>query len=165
MVVDATGDFVEAFWVTPGIKNVSLTVESHTGATIQKIHQITVEDITNPNAVISATGGILVDNYRILMLETEMILSSDTSNDDHMVESVSWKINGTVVSTNSDYKFNRSEIGYYNVVLEVTDPTGNVGLDNLIIKVNDDSVPVLLVGDIQDVRSVEQGEDLSLIHI
>ena len=162
MVVDATGDFVEAFWVTPGIKNVSLTVESHTGATIQKIHQITVEDITNPNAVISATGGILVDNYRILMLETEMILSSDTSNDDHMVESVSWKINGTVVSTNSDYKFNRSEIGYYNVVLEVTDPTGNVGLDNLIIKVNDDSVPELDVGDIQDVRSVEQGEDITL---
>lgn len=161
-IVDATGDLVEASWDSPGVKTVYLTAESKTGTSVQKTHQITVEDQNKPTAVITAIGGIPVDNIRKLLIDTGLTLRSLSSSDDHMIESVAWKINNTEVSNNSEYVFNSSNIGFYNIVLEVTDPSGNIGQSNIIVRVIDNSNPVLVSDRIKDIKSIQRGDEISL---
>ena len=160
-VQDAIGNLVEASWNTPGIKNVNLTAESQSGGISIATHQIEVTDVVSPTAVITGTGGELdLNGDRRLLRLSDLILRASDSYDDHAISSASWSVDGEQVSSASQFTFNRSEIGTYTLTLNVTDPSGNVGVTNSTIVVYDSTVPVLDITEIKEVTSIEKGEEV-----
>ena len=160
-VQDAIGNLVEASWNTPGIKNVNLTAESQSGGVSIATHQIEVVDVVSPSAVITGTGGDLdLNGDRRLLRLSDLVLQASDSSDDHAVASASWSVNGEIVSSASQFIFNRSEIGAYTVTLNVTDPSGNFGTTNSTIFVYDSTEPMLVTTDITEITQVERGEEV-----
>lgn len=157
---DAFGNLVDASWDSPGLKTINLTAESETGQTTTVSHQVQVNDITDPNAVISGSGlRGLNGEWRLLRL-SDLVLQASNSNDDHAISSASWSVDGAPTSSASQFTVSWSEIGTYIVTLTVTDPSGNTGSTNTTIVVYDSTVPILETSDITDIKEVNRGEDV-----
>ena len=163
MVEDATGFLVEASWDTPGMKTINLTAESESGETVIASHQIEVIDVEDPIAVITAEGGILdLNGDRRVLRTTEIVLLASNSYDDHALSSSSWSVDGTPISSASQYVVSWDDIGTYVVTLTVTDSSGNTGSVNSTIIVYDSTVPILVTTDITQITEVTQGEKVEL---
>ncbi len=157
---DAFGNLVEASWDSPGLKTINLTAESETGQTTTVSHQVQVNDITDPTAVITGSGlRGLNGEWRLLRL-SDLVLQASNSNDDHAISSASWSVDGAPTSSASQFTVSWSEIGTYIVTLTVTDPSGNIGSTNTTIVVYDSTVPILETSDITDIKEVNRGEDV-----
>ena len=157
---DAFGNLVEASWDSPGLKTINLTAESETGQTTTVSHQVQVDDITDPNAVISGSGlRGLNGEWRLLRL-SDLVLQASNSNDDHAISSASWSVDGTPSSSASQFTVSWSEIGTYIVTLTVTDPSGNTGSVNTTVVVYDSTVPILETSAITEIKEVYRGEDV-----
>ena len=160
-IPDDEGELVETSWATPGLKTINLTAQSASGETTTTSYQVTVTDVTNPTAVITGAGGILdLNGNRRLLRISDLVLQASNSFDDHAIASASWSIDGTTMSSASQYTVSWSEIGTYAVTLTVTDPSGNIGYANSTIIVYDSTVPILVTSDISDVKEVTEGEEI-----
>ena len=166
-IPDATGKLVDASWDKPGIKTVNLTVVSQAGDVAFASTQIEVTDIVNPTAVILGTvigggGGLDIDgNYR-LDRTANLSLVATNSFDDDAIASASWSIDGESPTSVTPFTFSRSEIGTYVVTLTVTDPSGNIGTEDKIIRVYDSTKPILVTSELSEVTELEQGEEVQL---
>ena len=166
-IEDASNPVVDASWDTPGVKIITLTVQSASGETTMASHQIMVSDVSNPVAVITGTGGILdiSGNWRLLrtteFLTPELVLTSANSNDDHQISNRSWNVDGQLME-NCDLEctLSWSEIGSHKVSLTVTDFSGNVGFQNTSINVYDATKPILVTSDISDIKEVTMGDEM-----
>ena len=160
-IADDEGELVDASWPTPGIKTINLTAQSASGETTTTSHQVTVSDVTNPTAVITGTGGVLdLNGNRRLLRISDLTLQASNSFDDHAIASASWSVDGTTMSSASQYTVSWSEIGTYLITLAVTDPSGNMGYANSTIFVFDSTVPILVTSDISDIEEVTKGEEI-----
>ena len=160
-VYDKEGQLVEASWSTPGVKIINLLAQSVSGETTLASHQVTVSDVTDPTAVITGVGGVLdINGNRRLLRISDLTLQASNSFDDHAISSASWSIDGTTMSSASQYTVSWSEIGTYLVTLTVTDPSGNMGYANSTIIVYDSTVPILVTSDISDVKEVTKGDKM-----
>lgn len=166
-IADASGKLVDASWDKPGTKTVNLTVVSQTGEVSITSTQIEVTDIVNPTAVILGTvfgggGGLDIDgNYR-LDRTANLSLVATNSFDDDAIASASWTIDGESPTSASQITFSSSEIGTYVVTLKVTDPSGNTGSVDTIIRVYDSTEPILVTSELSEISEVEQGEEIKL---
>ena len=166
-IVDASGKLVDASWDKPGTKTVNLTVVSQTGEVSITSTQIEVKDIVNPTAVILGTvfgggGGLDIDgNYR-LDRTANLSLVATNSFDDDAIASASWSIDGESPTSASQITFSSSEIGTYVVTLTITDPSGNKGSVDTIIRVYDSTEPILVTSELSEISEVEQGEEIKL---
>ena len=166
-IADASGKLVDASWDKPGTKTVNLTVVSQTGEISITSTQIEVKDIVNPTAVILGTvigggGGLDIDgNYR-LDRTANLSLVATNSFDDDAIASASWSIDGESPTSASQITFSSSEIGTYEVTLTVTDPSGNTGSVDTIIRVYDSTEPILVTSELSEISEVEQGEEIKL---
>lgn len=166
-IADASGKLVDASWEKPGTKTVNLTVVSQTGEVSITSTQIEVKDIVNPTAVILGTvigggGGLDIDgNYR-LDRTANLSLVATNSFDDDAIASASWSIDGESPTSASQITFSSSEIGTYVVTLTVTDPSGNTGSVDTIIRVYDSTEPILVTSELSEISEVEQGEEIKL---
>ena len=166
-IADASGKLVDASWDEPGTKTVNLTVVSQTGEVSITSAQIEVTDIVNPTAVILGTvfgggGGLDIDgNYR-LDRTANLSLVATNSFDDDAIASASWSIDGESPTSASQITFSSSEIGTYVVTLTVTDPSGNTGTVDTIIRVYDSTEPILVTSELSEISEVEQGEEIKL---
>ena len=166
-IADASGKLVDASWDKPGTKTVNLTVVSQTGEVSITSAQIEVTDIVNPTAVILGTvfgggGGLDIDgNYR-LDRTANLSLVATNSFDDDAIASASWSIDGESPTSASQITFSSSEIGTYVVTLTVTDPSGNTGSVDTIIRVYDSTEPILVTSELSEISEVEQGEEIKL---
>ena len=159
-VLDAQGFIVEASWNTPGLKTVNLTVESSSGEVTMVSHQITVNDVSNPVAVISGSGTRGIDGEWRLLRLSDLVLRSSTSYDDHQIASMTWSVDGTPVASTEIFTVSWSEIGTYKVILTVADPTGNTNSTEAMIVVYDSTIPALEMGSIKEISQVNQGENV-----
>ena len=158
-IIDATGTLVEASWNSPGMKTVNLTAESESGETTVTSHQIEVNDVEDPVAVIIGTGGVIdLNGDRRLLRLSDLILQASNSYDDHAIASASWNVDGVPMSSASQFTVSWSEIGTYVITLTVSDPSGNTGSVNTTIVVYDSTEPILVTSDIAEITEVEQGE-------
>ena len=166
-IADASGKLVDASWDKPGTKTVNLTVVSQTGEISITSTQIEVKDIVNPTAVILGNvigggGGLDIDgNYR-LDRTANLSLVATNSFDDDAIASASWSIDGESPTSASQITFSSSEIGAYEVTLTVTDPSGNTGSVDAIIRVYDSTEPILVTSELSEISEVEQGEEIKL---
>ena len=160
-VYDKVGKLVEASWSTPGVKTINLLAQSVSGETTLASHQITVSDVTDPTAVITGVGGVLdLNGNRRLLRISDLTLQASNSFDDHAIASASWSVDGTTISSASQYTVSWSEIGTYLVTLTVTDPSGNMGYANSTIIVYDSTEPILVTSDISDIKEVTKGDEV-----
>ncbi|MDC3290154.1 PKD domain-containing protein, partial [bacterium] len=160
-VYDQDGELVEASWSTPGVKIINLLAQSVSGETTLTSHQVTVSDVTDPTAVITGVGGVLdINGNRRLLRISDLTLQASNSFDDHAIASASWSIDGTTMSSASQYTVSWSEIGTHLVTLTVTDPSGNMGYANSTIIVYDSTVPILVTSDISDIKEVTKGDEM-----
>jgi hypothetical protein len=126
-----------------------------------------VTDVIDPTAVILGTvfgggGGLDIDgNYR-LDRTANMSLVATNSFDDDAIASASWSIDGESPTSASQITFSSSEIGTYVVSLTVTDPSGNTGSVDTIIRVYDSTEPILVTSELSEISEVEQGEEVQL---
>ena len=141
----------------------AIDVIPHTsGETTLASHQINVIDVSNPIAVINGDGGTLDINGNWRLLRTsDLILNADYSNDDHEITTKSWIVDGQAMDNcDSICTVSWSEIGTYDVTLTVTDPSGNIGIQNTSISVYDSTKPILVTSDISDIKEVTMGEEV-----
>ena len=151
---------VDVSWNSPGLKTITLTVESETGETTAVNHQVQVTDDTDPVAVISGIGTKgLNGEWRLLRL-SDLVLQASTSFDDDAISSASWNVDGAPTSSASQFTVNWSQIGTYSVTLIVTDPSGNTGSTNTTIVVYELTKPILETSDITAITEVYRGEDI-----
>ena len=159
-VSDAEGFIVQASWDTPGSKTVNLTVVSSSGEVAIVSHQITVNDVTNPVAVISGSGTRGIDGEWRLLRLSDLVLQSSNSYDDHKIESVTWSVDGTPMGSSEMFTVSWSEIGTYKILLTVADPTGNTNSSETMVVVYDSTIPSLEMSSIKEISQVNQGENV-----
>ena len=68
-------------------------------------------------------------------------MSCSSSTDDHQIERCDWTVDGQVSENTSTVSFTPDEVRDYNVVLSVTDLSGNTGNATAVVKSVDPTVP------------------------
>jgi hypothetical protein len=139
---DATGWTALAFWDTPGVRTVTLTVTSPTGSSASATSVISVLDIVNPIARIGGNGQPINGEWK-LVTNASIVLNCDGSTDDHTVSMCAWNLDGIPYGQNSSVAFSWSDIGTHSVTLTVTDASGNSNSISTTLLVTDASLPTL----------------------
>jgi hypothetical protein len=88
--------------------------------------------IINPVIKIEIEGYSSNDDISLPQDDTLKLRAMGVNLDEHMA---SWKINGTVVSNDNEYKFTSSQVGEYNITLVVSNKTDE-GSASALITVN-----------------------------
>ena len=141
--LDATGLSVEAAWSTPGSKVITVTMTAPSGEVATTAYTVTVEDTVAPNAALQASGAnvTLVSNGWRVNVDNPIELSCSSSTDDHQIERCDWTVDGQVSENTSTVSFTPDAVRDYNVVLSVTDLSGNIGNATVVVKSVDPTVP------------------------
>lgn len=139
---DATGFTAQASWPTPGERTVTLWVTSPTGQMASSTTTLAVNDVIDPVARIGGNGQPVAGGWRLLVNDA-LILNCDSSSDDHQVSACAWNLDGTPFGQNSSILLSWSSIGTHEVVLTVTDASGNTNATSTTVVVIDNTLPVL----------------------
>ena len=148
---DATNDgtwgsanTIQASWDRPGTFTVTLHVRDVDGRTAMVQHDVTVTDVTSPNAAVSSLGDEqpVEDGYR-LDPEAVLQLSCAASTDDHLVDMCAWSIDGASAGQNTTVVASWADSGEHMVRLTVTDPSGNTDVLERRVVVVDRTLPSL----------------------
>lgn len=146
---DATNDgtwgsanTIQASWDRPGTFTVTLHVRDVDGRTAMVQHDVTVTDVTPPNAAVSSLGDEqpVDDGYR-LDPDAVLRLSCAASTDDHLVDVCAWSIDGSPAGQNATVVASWAESGEHMVRLTVTDPSGNTDVLERRVVVVDRTLP------------------------
>ena len=140
--VDANGWQVVGLWNSPGQKTITLTATSKELQSAKTKANIMVEDIVSPVAMISSSGQVINNGWKI-NLNQEIAFSCGDSTDDDQVENCSWTLDGQLYDENNSVAISWSNIGTHILNLTVLDPAGNSNMISKIIKVIDTSLPKL----------------------
>ena len=140
---DTSGLSVDASWSTPGTKTVTVKMTAPSGEEATATYTVTVQDTVAPTAGIQASGtnvSLISEGWRVNVGNTiEMTCSS--SADDHQVARCDWTVDGEASENTSMISFTPNEIRDYNVVLTVTDASGNTGNATAVVKSVDPTLP------------------------
>ena len=160
--VDATGSLVDASWNLPGVKTVTVVMTAPSGETASTTHTITVEDTVPPVARMQTNGTLVSGGWRVNVNdEVEMTCASST--DDHLVATCEWTVDGVPWSNETTALLTPDEIRTYNVVLTVTDQSGNIGNVSGSIKSVDPTLPTFVPSSVANFPSkATQGETLGI---
>ena len=141
--LDATGLSIEAAWSTPGSKVITVTMTAPSGEVATTGYTVTVEDTVAPSAALQASGTnvTLVSNGWRVNVGSPIEMSCSSSTDDHQIERCDWTVDGQVSENTSTVSFTPDEVRDYNVVLSVTDLSGNTGNATAVVKSVDPTVP------------------------
>jgi predicted secreted protein len=148
---DATNDgtwgsanTIQASWDRPGTFTVTLHVRDVDGRTAMVQHDVTVTDVTSPNAAVSSLGDEqpVEDGYR-LDPDAVLQLSCAASTDDHLVDTCAWSIDGASAGQNATVVASWADSGEHMVRLTVTDPSGNTDVLERRVVVVDRTLPSL----------------------
>ena len=139
---DGTGWQTEATWSTPGQRTVTLWVTSPTGQMASKTTSIDVQDIIDPTARIGGNGQPVAGGWRLLVNDA-LVLNCDSSSDDHEISLCSWSVDGALFGQNNTILVSWTTIGSHEVVLTVTDSSGNTNSTATSVVVVDNTLPVL----------------------
>jgi len=139
---DATGWNAETSWATPGERTVTLWVVSPTGQMASATVAIDVEDITDPTARIGGDGQPVAGGWRLLV-NTPLTLNCDSSSDNHLVALCAWNLDGAPYGQNTSILLSWTTIGTHEVLLTVTDASGNTNTSETTVTVVDNTLPVL----------------------
>ena len=162
-IEDDTGMLVEASWLSPGLKTITLTAISQSGATVSASHQVEVLDVVNPIASIGGEGIRGLNGEWRLLRTTDLTLTATTSTDDDAIASIHWDVPGlSGGSAASQVTVSWSQIGTYLVNLTVIDPSGNIGKVNTTIVVWDSTNPLLETSEIDAIDTVVVDEKFTL---
>ena len=139
---DAEGWQVVGIWDSPGEKTVTLTATSRDQQTSKTTSTITVQDIESPVAIISSSGQVISDGWKINRNQ-QIAFSCADSTDDDSVEACIWTLDGEVYDQNSSITLSWANIGSHTLVLTVADIAGNSDSISNTIAVDDSTVPFL----------------------
>ncbi|HIO94583.1 MAG TPA: hypothetical protein EYN46_04440 [Candidatus Poseidoniales archaeon] len=140
--VDATGWTAVASYMTPGLHTISLKVTSPRGEVAYASHQVTVIDNVAPEISMSHNGVTDSDGHAVIYHDQTITLSV-TSSDEHIVASTRWILDGNLVSNDSTFQRSWSEPGLHEVIITVSDASGNSASDNITVEVIDGTIPVI----------------------
>ena len=107
---DAEGWQVVGIWDSPGEKTVTLTATSRDQQTSKTTSTITVQDIESPVAIISSSGQVISDGWKINRNQ-QIAFSCADSTDDDSVEACIWTLDGEVYDQNSSITLSWANIG------------------------------------------------------
>ncbi len=140
---DASGLSADASWSTPGTKTVTVKMTAPSGEEATASYTVTVQDTVAPIAGIQATGtnvSLISEGWRVNIDNTiEMTCSSST--DDHQIARCDWTVDGQADENTSMISFKPDELRDYNIVLTVTDASGNTGNATAVVKSVDPTLP------------------------
>ena len=139
---DATGFTADASWPTPGDRTVTLWVTSPTGEMASTTTMIAVNDVIDPVARIGGNGQPVAGGWRLLVNDA-LVLNCDSSSDDHLISACAWNLDGSPFGQNSSVLLSWASIGTHEVVLTVTDASGNTNATTTTVVVIDNTLPVL----------------------
>ena len=139
---DATGFTADASWPTPGDRTVTLWVTSPTGEMASTTTTIAVNDGIDPVARIGGNGQPVAGGWRLLVNDA-LVLNCDSSSDDHLITACAWNLDGSPFGQNSSVLLSWASIGSHEVVLTVTDASGNTNATTTTVVVIDNTLPVL----------------------
>ncbi len=139
---DAIGWDAVAIWNTPGDRTVTLTVSSPTGSSASTSSVISVLDVMNPVARIGGNGQPIAGGWKLNTGDT-LVLNCDGSSDDHLISMCAWNLDGSPYGQNSSVSFSWADIGTHEVMLTVSDASGNSNSISTTLLVTDTTKPVL----------------------
>ena len=139
---DATGWEATASWATPGERTVTLWVVSPTGEMASTTASIDVNDVVEPVARIGGNGQPNAGGWRLLVNDA-LTLNCDSSSDDHEVSLCAWTLDGTLYGQNNSILVSWQTIGSHEIMLTVTDSSGNTNSASTTVVVVDATLPVL----------------------
>ncbi len=140
--VDVTGWTAVASYMTPGLHTISLKVTSPRGEVAYASHQVTVNDTVAPEISMSHNGVTDSDGHAVIYHDQTITLSV-TASDEHIVASTRWILDGNLVSNDSTFQRSWSEPGLHEVIITVSDASGNSASDNITVEVIDGTIPVI----------------------
>lgn len=126
----------------PGERTVTLWVVSPTGEMASTTASIDVNDVVEPVARIGGNGQPNAGGWRLLVNDA-LTLNCDSSSDDHEVSLCAWTLDGTLYGQNNSILVSWQTIGSHEVVLTVTDSSGNTNSASTTVVVIDATLPVL----------------------
>ncbi|MBN1390625.1 MAG: S8 family serine peptidase [Candidatus Thermoplasmatota archaeon] len=147
---------VELMVITPGRYSVVLSLTDTGGNSISVPFHLTVMDITVPQAVAGDDQTVI----RGTPVNLSASLSSDNDPDFPNGANFTWVFKGSDrILFGMNITFIASELGEHRILLKVTDPSGNIQLDELLLTVVTDGVPpsVLEVFPHPDVQEIAPG--------
>ncbi len=159
---DAQGVEVSASWPTPGLKTVTVRMTAPSGEVALATHIVSVVDTQEPVARIQASNAVPVSGgWRVNVGQT-VNLDCTTSSDDDAVAACAWVVDGEAAGNNASLALTWSDLGLHEVVLTVTDMSGNTANSTISLRSVDPSRPqVVPAGDADFPETAEQGDSLT----
>ena len=158
--MDGDGSYEVEGWTVqhsynePGTYNVSVELISAVQSTSYGTHVVKVSDVIDPIARITGTGTQLLDGRWKVEPNSDIYFSSVTSSDDDEIATRAWSLDGTSYGGDESVTIQWAEPGNHNLILTITDSSGNAGSDNVTIFVDDETKPVI---DEQSIESLKSG--------
>ncbi len=140
--VDATGWVAEVVYTTPGVHTVSLKITSPRNETAFSSHQVTVVDTVAPQVSMSHNG-VTDPDGNAMISHDQIITLTASSSDGHIVASVRWTVDGVLMSNESTLQKSWGSPSSHEIVLVVSDASGNEVTQNLTVLVVDGTFPAI----------------------
>ncbi len=140
---DVSGLSVEATWSTPGTKTVTVKMTAPSGDEATATYTVSVQDTVSPIAGVGASGtnvSLISDGWRV-NINNPIEMSCSSSTDDHQVARCDWTVDGQTTENTSVFSFTPNELRDYNVLLTVSDVSGNTGNATAVVKSVDPTIP------------------------
>jgi len=142
----------------PGTYNVSVELISAVQSTSYGTHTVEVFDVIDPIAKITGTGTQLLDGRWKVEPNSNIYFSSITSSDDDEIATRAWSLDGTPYDGGESVTLQWTEPGSHNLILTITDNSGNADSVNVTIFVDDETKPVIDEQSIDSVKSALVGD-------
>ena len=160
---DANGVAVSAMWTTPGSKTLTVRMTAPSGEVAFATHVITVEDTVVPVARIQATNAVPVSGGWRVNVGQSVTLDCSSSSDDDAVAACAWTVDGELAGNNATLVLNWPDLGLHDVMLTVTDMSGNTASSNITLRTVDATVPQIAPASGSTFPEIaNQGETISL---
>jgi hypothetical protein len=152
------GSTIQHSYDEPGTYNVSVELISAVQSTSYGTHVVEVSDVIDPIAKITGTGTQLLDGRWKVEPNSNIYFSSITSSDDDEIATRAWSLDGTSYDGGESVTLQWSEPGSHNLILTITDSSGNADSDNVTVFVDDETKPVIDEQSIDSVKSALVGD-------
>ena len=160
--VDATGWSAQSNYTTPGVHTVSLKITSPRGEVAFTSSQVTVVDTMSPVISLSHNGATDSDGHALIE-HGQTITFTSTSNDGHIVASTRWTVDGSLASNESTLQRSWANPGFHEILLVVSDASGNEATENVTVQIVDGTFPVINRASCTVPVTVTAGESITLI--
>jgi len=137
---DLTGPTVEAMWTVPGEKTITVLNTAPSGDLASTEYTVTVVDSVDPSPVITGNTTPIAGGWKV-NVGTSIALSCASSTDDHQVANCLWRIEGQEESNQSSVTLTPDRVGAYDVMLTVSDASGNEANVSAVVRSVDPTLP------------------------